>query len=63
MQRKINNDEPSKVAQECDNMIKVLTEKANIAFKNGCFVESAYKKTEVAPTTTPTISPTTTIKQ
>lgn len=58
MQRKINNDEPSKVAQECDNMIKVLTEKANVAFKNWCFVESAYKKTEAAPTTIPT-APTT----
>lgn len=46
MQRKIDNDTPSKVAQECDNMVKVLTEKADIAFKNGCFIESAYTKTE-----------------
>jgi catabolite regulation protein CreA len=47
MQRKIENDEPSKVAQECDNMVKVLTDKADVAFKNGCFVESAYTQAEV----------------
>ncbi len=34
MQRKVSNDKPSKVAQECDNMIKVLTDKADVAFKN-----------------------------
>ena len=34
IQRKINNDEPSKVAQECDNMIKVITEQSQRAFKN-----------------------------
>lgn len=56
MQRKIDNDKPSKVAQECDNMIKVLIDKADVAFKNGCFVESAYAtqtpevtETEVTP--------------
>ncbi|MEI6711985.1 MAG: hypothetical protein WCK88_07660 [bacterium] len=42
MQRKINNDEPSKVAQECDSMIKALVAKAKVAFKNGCFIEPAY---------------------
>lgn len=36
------------MAQECDNMIKVLTDKADVAFKNGCFVESAYTKKEAA---------------
>ena len=42
MQRKIDNDEPKKVAQECDSMIKVLIAKADVAFKNGCFIESSY---------------------
>gem|GEM_PF-2812077 len=48
MQRKIDNDKPADVAQECDNMVKVLMDKADIAFKNGCFVEPAYtiEKTE-----------------
>lgn len=46
MQRKIDNDEPSEMARECDNMIKILTSKADIAFKNGCFVESAYTNPE-----------------
>jgi hypothetical protein len=27
-------------------MVKVLTDKADVAFKNGCFVESAYTQTE-----------------
>jgi hypothetical protein len=54
MRRKLDNDKPSVVARDCDNMMKVLTEKADKAFKNGCFVESAYTKTdapkeEVAP--------------
>jgi len=46
MQRKIDNDTPSKVAQECDNMLKVLEKNADIAFKNGCFIDSPYSETK-----------------
>ncbi len=59
MQRKIDNDEPSKVAQQCDNMVKVLTDKASVAFKNGCFIESAYTVPQIETTEITTISPTT----
>jgi len=45
LQREIDNDEPSKIAQKCDSMIKVLQSKADVVSKNGCFVESAYTTT------------------
>ena len=56
LQRKIDNDEPSKVAQECDSMIKVLVVEADVAFKNGCFITSGYteepkENNQVAPET------------
>ncbi len=50
MQRKINYDDPAKVAQECNSMVKVLIDKADVAFKNGCFIERpAYMIEETAP--------------
>lgn len=46
MQRKIDNDKPDAVAEECNKMVRMLTEKGASAFKNGCFIESAYTETE-----------------
>ncbi len=53
MQRIIDNDKPSEVAQRCDIMVKTLTENADRAFKNGCFIESAYTQTDVPEKITP----------
>ncbi len=39
MQRKIKNDDPVKVAQDCNTTIKILTSKADVVSKNGCFIE------------------------
>lgn len=58
MQRKINYDEPAKIAQECNSMVRVLIDKADIAFKNGCFIEEpAYMKKEVPNAQTPPTPP------
>ncbi|MBP6921552.1 hypothetical protein KBB89_03355 [Candidatus Gracilibacteria bacterium] len=37
--RKIENDSPDSIAQQCDTYIKVLNENPEIAFKNGCSLE------------------------
>jgi len=58
MQRKIDNDEPSEMVKKCDNMMKILASKSDIAFKNGCFVESAYTETDVPEKITPPASAT-----
>lgn len=34
--RKIENDAPDRIAQQCDTYIKILKENPEIAFKNGC---------------------------
>jgi hypothetical protein len=39
--RKIENDTPASIAQQCDTYIKVLNENPEIAFKNGCSLETA----------------------
>lgn len=39
--RKIENDAPDRIAQQCDTYIKILKENPEIAFKNGCTLESA----------------------
>lgn len=41
--KKIENDTPARIAQQCDTYIKVLKENPDIAFKNGCTID------EVAP--------------
>lgn len=46
--RKIENDAPDRIAQQCDTYIKILKENPEIAFKNGCNLE----------TPTPTPAPT-----
>jgi hypothetical protein len=38
--RKIENDAPDSIAQQCDTYIKVLNENPEIAFKNGCSLET-----------------------
>lgn len=38
--RKIENDAPDATAQQCDTYIKVLNENPEIAFKNGCSLET-----------------------
>lgn len=47
--KKIENDEPARIAQQCDTYIKILKENPDIAFKNGCSLEG----TDVAPTAQP----------
>lgn len=42
MQRKIKNDDPVKVAQDCNTTIKILQNKADVVSKNGCFIEPAF---------------------
>ena len=42
LQRAIENDDPSRTAQECAIKIKVLQQHADTVSKNGCIVESAY---------------------
>ncbi len=37
--KKIENDTPARIAQQCDTYIKVLKENPDIAFKNGCTIE------------------------
>jgi hypothetical protein len=37
--RKIENDAPDRIAQQCDTYIKILKENPEIAFKNGCNLE------------------------
>lgn len=34
--KKIENDEPARIAQQCDTYLKILKENPDIAFKNGC---------------------------
>ena len=38
--RKIENDTPASIAQQCDTYVKVLNENPEIAFKNGCSLET-----------------------
>jgi hypothetical protein len=38
--RKIENDAPARIAQQCDTYIKILKENPEIAFKNGCTLET-----------------------
>ena len=38
--KKIENDEPARIAQQCDTYIKILKENPDIAFKNGCTIGS-----------------------
>lgn len=38
--RRIENDTPATIAQQCDTYIKVLNENPEIAFKNGCTLET-----------------------
>lgn len=38
--RRIENDTPASIAQQCDTYIKVLNENPEIAFKNGCSLET-----------------------
>lgn len=38
--RKIENDAPDRIAQQCNTYIKVLNENPEIAFKNGCSLET-----------------------
>ena len=54
--KKIENDTPSRVAQQCDTYIKVLKENPDIAFKNGCTLDdgtSPVKATTTAPVAQP----------
>lgn len=39
--KKIENDEPARIAQQCDTYIKILKENPDIAFKNGCTLDTA----------------------
>lgn len=52
--RKIENDAPDRIAQQCDTYIKILKENPEIAFKNGCNLEE---------TTVPAPAPTETMKK
>lgn len=45
--KKIENDTPARVAQQCDTYIKILKQNPEIAFKNGCTLDDAV----VAPST------------
>ncbi len=47
--KKIENDTPARIAQQCDTYIKVLKENPEIAFKNGCTLDDS---TAPAKTTT-----------
>jgi len=47
--RKIENDAPDRIAQQCDTYIKILKENPEIAFKNGCNL------VEEAPVPAPTV--------
>ena len=55
--KKIANDDPARIAQQCDTYIKILKANPDIAFKNGCTLEDnplvqtdAQPKTTVTPT-------------
>lgn len=48
--KKIENDTPARVAQQCDTYIKVLKQNPEIAFKNGCTLDDT-----VAPAPAKTI--------
>ena len=37
--KKIENDAPARIAQQCDTYIKILKENPDVAFKNGCTLE------------------------
>lgn len=37
--KKIQNDEPARIAQQCETYIKILKQNPDIAFKNGCTLE------------------------
>ena len=39
--KRVENDTPSRVAQNCDLYIKILKENPKIAFKNGCTLDDA----------------------
>ncbi|MFA6080075.1 MAG: hypothetical protein WC753_01180 [Candidatus Gracilibacteria bacterium] len=60
LQREIDNDDPAKVAQKCDSMVRVLVEKVAQLPKNGCIVEPIYDINAMKPTPAPTtVTPTT----
>ncbi|MBP7806104.1 hypothetical protein KA057_00295 [Candidatus Gracilibacteria bacterium] len=48
--RKIENDAPDRIAQQCDTYIKILKENPEIAFKNGCNLETVTPVPVPAPT-------------
>lgn len=50
--RKIENDDPARIAQQCDTYIKILKENPEISFKNGCTINDG-----TAPTPTTTTTP------
>lgn len=54
--KKIENDTPARVAQQCDTYIKILKQNPEIAFKNGCTLDDAV----VAPA--PTVPAKTTVQ-
>lgn len=47
--KKIENDTPARIAQQCDTYIKVLKENPEIAFKNGCTLDTAVTATKTTP--------------
>jgi hypothetical protein len=38
--KKIENDEPARIAQQCDTYLKILKDNPDIAFKNGCSLDT-----------------------
>jgi len=54
--KKIENDTPARIAQQCDTYIKILKENPDIAFKNGCTIDDG--TTPPVKTVTPTPAPT-----
>ncbi len=55
--QKIENDEPARIAQQCDAYIKVLKENPEIAFRNGCVLDGYTMPTNTPKTTVPTEQP------
>lgn len=57
IQRKIDNDEPAIVAQECNLYIERLNDSPGLAFKNGCTAQSVYAKPSVNNSTETPVAP------
>lgn len=51
--KKIQNDEPARIAQQCDTYIKILKQNPDIAFKNGCTLDDGTAPAKTAPVAQP----------